>query len=97
MTHGSGLQRNRSMYEKVFRNGQHSLGYCKREEYPNSRHLQIAKELAVFGIFFGIRKLKKALQISVTPFSAESEGFELFTQDPLQGFVIHYYSTYIFK
>ena len=30
----------------------------------------------IFVTFFVTLKLKKALQISVTPFSAESEGFE---------------------
>ena len=39
----------------------------------------------IFVTFFVTRKLKKALQISVTPFSAESEGFE--PPDPLRSTV----------
>ena len=39
----------------------------------------------IFVTFFVTLKLKKALQISVTPFSAESEGFE--PPDPLRSTV----------
>ena len=42
-------------------------------------------DMAIFVTFFVTLKSKKALQISVAPFSAESEGFE--PPDPLRSTV----------
>ena len=46
---------------------------------------EISHKQQIFVTFFVTLKLKKALQISVTPFSAEREGFE--PPDPLRSTV----------
>ena len=52
---------------------------------PNLQTPPKSERSSYFWGTFGELKLKKALQISVTPFSAESEGFE--PPDPLRSTV----------
>ena len=51
----------------------------------NNRDFTLSPLTLIFVTLFVTRKLKKALQIPVTPFSAESEGFE--PPDPLRSTV----------